>query len=144
MKLINDARNGNLVMVAYGAALSGLLAMCPVRWSSHSWESVARRYKSTGNRSCGGLRWPLLKIGHLGGGHGSARPVITLSYVSQVGAYFLISCFICIFYHVLFIYSISMQTVFIPVWLKFLVSSWFDFLFCTCQRWRNKEDQSYG
>ena len=43
--------------------------------------------------------------------------MLIISFVSQVGAYFVISCFIGIFYPVLFVYSISVQTGFILVWL---------------------------
>ena len=77
----------------------------------------------------------------MGRGHGSARLVKTLriSFVSQVGVNFVISCFICIFYPVLFVHSISVPTVFIPVWLDFIVFSWFAFLFCTCHDDKIKE-----
>ena len=49
----------------------------------------------------------------------------------------LLSCFISIFY------NDEKCFFFIPVWLYFIVFSWFEFLFCTCQRWRNKEDKSF-
>ena len=56
-----------------GAALSGPLSLCPVRWSRPSWGLVARRYKSTRNRSWDGLWWPPLEIGHTGGGHALSK-----------------------------------------------------------------------
>ena len=63
--------------------------------------SVVRGYKSTCDRSWGRSPWPVLEVGHLGVGYRSGRAIITLhslrmSYVRQVGCFFVISCVICI------------------------------------------------
>ena len=61
---------------------------------------VGRRFKYTRDRARDGLRWPLLEIGHMGGGHGSARPVITLVLILLSPVLFV--CFILFYFYILY------------------------------------------
>ena len=62
--------------------------------------SVARRFKSTRDLARDGLRWPLLEIWAYGGGHGSARPVITLVLILLSPVLFV--SFILFYFYILY------------------------------------------